>query len=361
MTRIFTIVSCNYLAEARVLMESVARHWPEAGRTVFVTDSPAGKFDPARENFEVVEATETALPRFRHMAFAYSPSEFCYVLKPYGARYLFDRHGADALVYLDADMVLFRRPVELEAMLERHSIVLSPHCLMADPGRPLHITQMKGGTFNAGFFAVRRSRQAADFLTWWGTQLTVPENIEMEWHNDQSWLNLVPGFFSETGILRHPGYNVAFWNLGERRVSPCETQQGSEAAWRVECGDSGEDLTLFHFSLYDPEYPEKLTGITDWARLGDGRTLEPLLRNYAARLKVAGYEECHCWPYGHGAFKDGKTITKEHRKFFKRRFFHGLPEKNNPFDPAMMPGGLGSLYNVDHPVARLARRLRGTD
>jgi hypothetical protein len=88
--------------------------------------------------------------------------------------------------------------------------------------------------------------------------------------------------------------------------------------------------------------------------------LEPLLLEYAAKLNAAGFEECHRWPYGHGAFRDGKRVTKEHREFFKKRFFHGLPDEKDPFDPAMEPRGLGSLCNVDHPVARLVRRVRGT-
>jgi hypothetical protein len=127
-------------------------------------------------------------------------------------------------------------------------------------------------------------------------------------------------------------------------------------------GFGGEEypLGLFHFSLYDPRYPDRLTGATDWARLGDDRTLEPLLLDYAAKLNAAGFEECHRWPYGQGAFRDGKKITKEHREFFKKRFFHGLADDKDPFDPAMEPQGLGSLYNVDRPLARLVRRVRGT-
>jgi hypothetical protein len=413
MTHVFTIVSCNYLAEARVLMESVAQHWPEVKRTVFVTDSPTGKFDPAGEDFAVIEATQTSLPRFRHMAFTYTPSEFCYVLKPYCAKYLFEREAADAVVYIDADMLLFRRPVELERALEQSAIILAPHRLQAELTKALHITQMKGGTFNAGLFGVRNSAQGADFLTWWGTQLTVPENIEMDWHNDQSWLNLVPGYFSETGILRHPGYDVAFWNLCERRVTRAAPasrgmrhtgkdsmhtedgggrrtrnsdqmsgDRGQETAlqlglrlgepygsereltgrrdWRVGFGGEEYPLVLFHFSLYDPQHPDRLTGETDWARLGDDRTLEPLLIDYAAKLNAAAFEECHRWPYGHGAFRDGKIITKEHREFFKKRLFYGLSEDRNPFDPAMEPRGLGSLCNVGHPVARFVRLVRRT-
>ncbi len=352
MTHVFTIVSCNYLAEARVLMESVRRHWPEAQRTVFTTDSPAGKFDPAREDFEVVEARATALPRFRHLAFAFSPSEFCYVVKPYAAGLLLDRKDADAVVYLDADMLLLERPTHLEEMLARHTVVLAPHRIYPDVLETLHITQMKGGTFNAGFFAVSAQPEARDFLRWWGNQIREPDNIRMDWHNDQSWLNLVPGYFAGTGILRHPGYDVAFWNLRERRL---EREPGGAWACR------GERLVLFHFSLFDPTRPRELTGARDYAGLGPHAALEALLKMYAEKLDAAGWGECHRWPYDHGCFADGKAVTPGHRRYFVKRVFRDAAEEVNPFDPRMEPRGWKSLYHQDHPMVRWIRRLKGTE
>jgi len=351
MTHVFTIVSCNYLAEARVLMESVRRHWPEARRTVFTTDSPAGKFDPAREDFEVVEARATALPRFRHLAFAFTPSEFCYVVKPYAAGLLLDREDADAVVYLDADMLLLERPTHLEEMLARHTVVLAPHRIYPDVLETLHITQMKGGTFNAGFFAVSAQPEARDFLRWWGNQIREPDNIRMDWHNDQSWLNLVPGYFPGTGILRHPGYNVAFWNILERKLA-----KKTDGPWTCR----GESLVLFHFSLFDPSCPGELTGTVDYAKTGPNLALEQLLYLYAEKLQAAGWEECHQWRYDHGKFKDGKVITLGHRKFFQKRFFYDVPADADPFDPVMKPRGFKSLYHYDHPAVRLFRRLKGT-
>ena len=351
-TRVFTIVSCNYLAEARVLMRSVAENWPDAKRTVFVTDSPEGKFDPQKEEFEVVEARLTALPRYRHLAFAFSASEFCYLAKPYCAQYLFNRGDADAMVYLDADMLLLQRPARLEEMLAQHTIVLTPHRIFPDPNETLHISQMKGGTFNAGFFAVSRQTEARDFLAWWGNQIREPANIRMDWHNDQSWLNLVPGYFPSTGILRHPGYNVAFWNIRERKL---EKKTGEPWTCR------GESLVLFHFSLFDPNRPEDLTGNLDYAGIGPNPALEELLRLYAEKLERAGRGDCHQWGYDHGKFTDGKVIKPGHRKYFQKRFFYDVPEDTNPFDPAMEPRGLKSLYHFDHPAVQIVRKLKGTE
>jgi len=352
MTRVFTVISCNYLAEARVLMRSVAENWPDAKRTVFVTDSPEGKFDPQKEEFEVVEARLTALPRYRHLAFAFSPGEFCFVLKTFCGRHLLARGDADALVYLDSDMLFLRRPGELEENLRKHSILLTPHRLKSEPEETLHISQLRGGAFNAGFFAVQRCPEAESFLRWWGNQVIEPVNLRAEWFFDQGWLNLVPAFFSGLGILRHPGYNAAFWNLRERGLegSPVE-------GWR--CGNA--PLILFHFSLFDAQKPTELTGATDYTRIGPNSALDALLQEYKRRLDLAGWSECHRWAYDHGNFSDGKKITPGHRKYFQLRGFRDVAEKHDPFDSAMEPKGLKSLYHFDHPLIRLIRTIKGTE
>jgi hypothetical protein len=53
-------------------------------------------------------------------------------------------------------------------------------------------------------------------------------------------------------------------------------------------------------------------------------------------------------------------VSQEHRNFFKRRVFYELAPEKDPFNPAMEPTGFNSLYNVDHPLTRLVRAIRGT-
>lgn len=375
MTQIFSIVSCNYLAEARVLMDSVKEFLPEAGRTVFFIDDWTGKFDPAAEDFECVAAWQTSIPRYRHFAFAYSPGEFCFALKPFCARYLFEHTFAQSLIYVDSDMVFLARPETLLDSLRSHSIVLAPHKLRA-PSVTEHFNIVRAGAFNAGFFAVSRSAQADEFLRWWGQQMIEPGNMTQDWFFDQGWLDLVPSYFDRTEILRHPGYNAAFWNLGERRVrrdAACETGKVgscegradvggrmSEGGWRVGFGGEEYPLVLFHFSMFDHRYPDRISGEVDYAGAGPNADLDALIREYVRRLKERGLESCHRWRYDHGAFADGKPVTKSHRGFFKKRCFYDLSDKSDPFDVAMKPRGVASLYHVDHPVARFVRALRGT-
>ena len=356
-------------------MDSVKEFLPEARRTVFFIDDWKGKFDPNKEDFECIAAWTTSMPRYRHFAFAYSPGEFCFALKPFCARYLFDRTDVDQLIYVDSDMLFLEHPAALLEALAQHAIVLTPHKLRASDGTQ-HFNFVRSGAFNAGFFALSRSQQAEEFLGWWGRQMIEPNNLAQDWFFDQGWLDLVPSYFPDAKILRHPGYNVAFWNLSERRLARSVAREDEEAkrpkdqetaeeriadgGWKVEFGGEEAELVLYHFSLFDHRHPDRMTGEVDYAGNGPSVDVDALVAEYVARLKKRGLEECHLWPYDHGHFFDGKAVSQEHRNFFKRRVFYELATEKDPFNPAMEPTGFNSLYNVDHPLTRLVRRIRGT-
>jgi len=332
-------------------MDSVKKHWPDADRTVFIVDSIKNKINPKKENFKIIEACTLNIPRFKHMAFAFTPSEFCFVLKPFCAAHLLKSDNCKAVAYFDADMMFFQRPVEIEEMIKKHSVILSPHRL--DPGlkRTVGFEHLQDGLFNAGFFAASKCDESFDMLEWWSNQLREPSNIRAEWRWDQGWLNLVPLYFPKSGILKKHNYNVAFWNVSERKI-----HQDKYGDWK--CDE--DKLTLFHFSLFDLQIPEKLTGARDYCPLGFNELLLPLIREYAQRMFAAGWVDAHSLPYDYSFFSDGKKISKSHRMFFRQRMFSVITEKQDPFDPKMEPLGLKSLYNYDHPIPRLVRFLKGT-
>lgn len=367
---VFAIASCNHLAEMRVLMASAAEHWPEAKRVVFLVDSPEGRFDPTKEDFEIIPASDTDFRRFRQMAFAYTAAELCFALKSFCARYLLERRKADAVVYFDGDMLLLDKPVDLIEALQKHPIVLTPQRLRSDDPISMHYFNVMHGPFNGGFFAVTDQPEARAFLEWWGKQMAEPTNVSVHWQFDQGWLSFVPVLFPHTLILRHPGYNVAFWNLIEREVrqeaawegGKVEKSEGGGARkWRVRFGGDEYPLVLYHFSLFDMNRPDAFTGTIDSGCGVPNAAMRILLGDYAAMLANAGHAKCHAWPYGFGAFADGEKVTPEHREYFKQRFFRKIDPDKDPFDPqADLPGGSGlkSLRSFSHPLSLLARRAK---
>ena len=111
---------------------------------------------------------------------------------------------------------------------------------------------MRAGTFNLGFLALRRSNSSARFLDWWGEHLKRECLVKTEEgiFVDQKFCDLVPCFFDEVFLLKHVGYNAAYWNLHERRI---EFRSGG---WWV---NESVALRFFHFSGVDPEDDKELS------------------------------------------------------------------------------------------------------
>jgi hypothetical protein len=142
---------------------------------------------------------------------------------------------------------------------------------------------------------------------------------------DQKWMDLVPGIYPSCHIFRHPGYNLAFWNL------PCYSiTRGDDGTVRVD----GEPLAFFHFSGFDAAHPDILSKYDTRYRT---RRVEPvvrdLLHDYRDRLWANGYSVCKDWPYSHNFFSDGTKISDCFRKsFLEGCFFDDKEYVGNPFD-----------------------------
>ncbi len=71
-----------------------------------------------------------------------------------------------------------------------------------------------------GVLALRDDEEARHLLEWWSARCLTQCRVDIARHlfTDQRWMDLAPSFVSRCHILRHPGYNVAYWNLAHRRV-----------------------------------------------------------------------------------------------------------------------------------------------
>ena len=102
-TAIFTTVSRNYIAYAATLMQTVARHHPEAARYVFLADADYD-FSELDLPATVVTADRINIANFSQMAFRYTIIELNTAIKPFCVRWLFnDQHHVRA-IYLDPDI-----------------------------------------------------------------------------------------------------------------------------------------------------------------------------------------------------------------------------------------------------------------
>jgi len=300
--RLCTIVTKDRLPWARVLASSWAEHHPHQRAIVLLVDEPDGCFDPEAEPFDVLSAEDVAGSDLWPMALRYTPFELAMALKPLLLVHALERH--DRVMLLDADVLVTACLDPVDAALDCHEIVLTPHLLdpiAPDGEQPGEPDIIKAGAYNAGFLALRRGEHSGRFLQWWAARLRSGSRVDVEAGSfvDQHWLDLVPGMFGGVGLLDDRGCNVAYWNVAER---PLSEQDGVLHA-------GGAPLRFFHFSGFDPEQPDHLSRYGTRVDPGTDPLLGALCARYAARLDAAGIRDARSWPYSWASTGGGIALT----------------------------------------------------
>lgn len=237
----FTICSANFLAYANTLWDSVKKFYPDIAFYAAICDS-SEHFDELSLPYPVIALEQLGIPLLDEMKKRYNITELNTSIKPFVFQYLFDRHPGEIVVYLDPDIKVFSRLHELETCFaEGADCVLTPHILRpAEHAEMSDLRFLTYGIYNLGFCALRDTETVRRVASWWGRRLE--EYCVIDFSKglfvDQKWADYLPAFIDNTYVLRHPGYNVAYWNLSERRIA----LRGG--AWEV----NGEPLRFFHFS-----------------------------------------------------------------------------------------------------------------
>ena len=311
----FTICSRNYLAYALTLGRSLRKADPNAEFVIFLADERPDPTATPDIEFELVPASELPLPYFSDMAVRYSIMEFNTAIKPACFKYLLGERGHVGAVYLDPDIYVLRPLDHVEtALREGANLVLTPHALspLDDGEDPDDLRILRTGTYNLGFAAFSRSKHSLAFLDWWDARLAKDCRVALDdgLFVDQKWMDLAPSYVSDTTILRHPGYNAAYWNLYGRPI------EISDRGWTA----AGEPLYFYHFSGVTPgdgtvySKHQSRYGVED---IGD---LTALLHEYLTQLDRNGNSFWSRQPYAYALPHDLKGVDGFVRAAFRRRF-----------------------------------------
>ncbi len=312
MHAIFTIVSSNYLHFARTLFEGMRRHHPDSRRYCVVVDRDTGTARELAEEFEVIELSQLDLPDGDRFLFQYSILELNTAVKPWAVSHLL-RKGHATVTYLDPDIFLYAPLLEVErALATGADIIVTPHLLapISDTRSPGELEIRVSGTYNFGFCAFRESDNTGRFLEWWKSKLMRECVVDTARgiFVDQSWIDLVPGMFENVRILRHQGYNVAYWNIAQRAP-----EQAASGHWIC----AGDPLTFFHFSGLNPFDPEPFSKHQNRFTLSTLGAAATLVREYAARLLANGAQRFAGIAYGYATFADGSPIPEVFRRAYR--------------------------------------------
>jgi hypothetical protein len=302
---VVSIATRNYLYRARVLFESIAEHLPEAKRIVCCADEFDFSAPTSEASFEIVAASELGIPRYEQLAMALNPTALCCLLKPFIAKHAFEKHSIQKVIYIDNDIGLYRRPVELLSLLDSKSIALTPHHLQPLPDKsvPNEENLFRFGLCNAGIFGVSRQTESIEFLNWWANWMLEPRRLHVHTGYDQVWLNYALPYCTNHAVLRDPTYNVAFWNLQERKF------EAHDEGFFCD----GKQLTTFHFSCFDENHSNRLVGPkTEWSFPHDDAQRK-IASEIFDKWNRAGRIECLSLGYGYASWPDGKKISNSER------------------------------------------------
>lgn len=331
-TAVFTIVSKNYLHFARTLMSSVSQHHPEWERYVLLVDEIHGEFDPSAEHYNLLTVAEIDIPEYKKFMFRYTILELNTAVKPFMFDWLFSRLKYERVIYIDPDIYLYDTMDEVMSALEKGSLmVLTPHLLdfLEDRKRPDETDIMRSGIYNLGFLAVARHEETNRFVEWWKRKLEYDCVVDIAngLFVDQKWMDLAPGYFNDVHILRHPGYNVAYWNLNHRKIE----KEGNNLFV------NGERLVFFHYSGLNPVNISNVSKHQTRYIMNDlNAATQKLFNDYARNVLNAGYNQCRKWEYSFAKFNNGISIPDSVRVTYRKS--KQIQEKcgSDPFDASFI-------------------------
>lgn len=289
----FTIVSKNYMQYALVLRESYLKYNPTSEFYIVLMDLFRKKEeidlfrDIVAKGVKIIAASSirNGVPYFRveEMFFKYDILEMNTAIKPFFLEY-FCNKGFLNVMYIDPDIYFTNSMDKLVEKLCDHDIILTPHAISPYPdgNNPDDLAILRAGSYNLGFIAIRNTQNSLKMCRWWEEKLfylcknNLPEGLFV----DQKWMDLVPSMFDKVYIEKSQAYNVAYWNLHERKVYK------DKNVWMVE----GERLVFFHFSGMPIHNMDEISKHQNRYKLSDFPAMHNLFEEYKNKVLENGYD-----------------------------------------------------------------------
>ncbi len=336
---VYTSAAFNYIPKVRMLFESLRQHHPEFVLHLALADQVAPGFDLSNEPFDAIHPVEElGIPNLRRWIFCHRIVELATAIKPFALQKLLARDDCEAVLYMDPDTVAFSRLDDVVSTLRDRSIVLTPHLTMPEQSVEAvmdnEISCLKHGVYNLGFVGVKADAQGREFAQWWGDRIYrfCRDDIPNGLFTDQRWIDLVPAFFDNVGILRSPRLNVATWNLRRRIL------EGSfEKGFRV----NGEPLGFYHFTGFDSGAHKAMA---DKNAHGNA-TVGKLVQWYLDATRELAHDPLAKVRWAYGTFSDGSPVQPAQRIVYRDR-----PDLQDAFaDPFDINGGYVAWWKQQAP------------
>jgi len=321
------------------LAKSILKYHPEINIYVLIVDEYRGYVNPKNEPFNIISIDNLNIKAFHSFCFKYNATELCCALKPYLFDHLIKNFSYQKIIYLDSDILVLDNLNETFKLLNKYSILVTPHIFTPYKNnhlRPNESILLKTGVYNLGFIAISNSLDGNNFISWWKNKLytSCKQFINNGQYLDQLWGGFILSMFNNVKIIKDLTYNVAYWNLHERKINKIK---GSYCV-------NNRPIKFFHFSGIKLEKIEKLSVNQNRYKLNDFKYLPNLFYYYQNLLIDNGYNQTIKWPYSYGYYDNNKKILAIENNVYY------LLNKNiqNSFGNPFNASNKNSFYNWLH-------------
>ncbi|RBP26596.1 hypothetical protein DFR65_1143 [Oceanihabitans sediminis] len=306
----FTICANNYLAHAKTLAVSFKKHHPDVTFCIAILDEPNASINYESLGADTILWIHELFPELvAGIKDTYNIAEICTVVKPKLFTHFFN-NSYNTVLYVDPDIKVFSAFTHVFDALKENEMVLTPHICSptGETGHPQDKDLMRTGIYNLGFLAVNNTEPIKSFIKWWDKRVQAYgfHDLKKGYFYDQIWLGYAPAFLDKVYVLRHLGYNVANWNLHERKII--------SSGEKYYVNDKTTPVAFFHYSHYKIENFPSIAVYNQNFDLENREDIVPIFMDYKNSLLQNDYEKLKEIPYKFGKRKvDASKNSKELR------------------------------------------------